>query len=365
MLGPLSDSRLENLHIQAPAVTVIVTVYNYENYVQACLESIAAQDYPNFKVLIVDDASRDNSLSKVRDFLEQTPHRERFEVISKPVNQGQMAAFQTGLQGADTPFVVFVDADDLLLPDFLSTHVKYHLKSPAPVAFTSSNQYQIDELGQMLAGHHPEFPVWETERYVSVHRLREGFWAWASTSSAMFRRPALQLVLDSFQEDQGYRVCADYYIFHFTNLLGGSLVIPSVHGCYRRHLSNSYCSNPLIGENCSNGPMSQHPQHSQVASNIASHLMRNWRSFERVAAKLTIFRWLCQCTTVRELVQLLRRHPEFEAPAWMFAYALFFSVRLNLFALWNRLRGHLSGASRVAPFRLTQLPWSVAAMNFK
>jgi glycosyltransferase involved in cell wall biosynthesis len=65
-----------------------------------------------------------------------------------------MAGFRTGFENSQGEFLVYVDADDLLLPDFLVAHLTAHLGAMLPVAFTSSDQYQINEVGEVIAGQH-------------------------------------------------------------------------------------------------------------------------------------------------------------------------------------------------------------------
>ncbi|MEO1020118.1 MAG: glycosyltransferase family 2 protein, partial [Pseudomonadota bacterium] len=111
-------------------VSVIVNNYNYGHFLKACLTSVVTQDYPNFECLVVDDASTDNSASVVEDWIGENPSDRRFELLVRPENGGQMAALRTGIEQASGAFLAFLDADDLLLTDFLSKHLAAHLELP-------------------------------------------------------------------------------------------------------------------------------------------------------------------------------------------------------------------------------------------
>src|ERR1041385_2969781 len=113
-------------HLKRPLVSVIVTSYNYAGFIETCLRSVLEQTYARFECVIVDDASTDDSVALVEGFVGRHGGSQ-FRLVRHTENQGQMAAFQTGLEHTSGRFVVFVDADDVLLPHFVETHVTAHL----------------------------------------------------------------------------------------------------------------------------------------------------------------------------------------------------------------------------------------------
>jgi len=95
----------------APKVTLILPVYNVEEYLRDCLLSIRAQRWPNLEIIAVNDGSTDSSLQILKEFEANTPF---LRVISK-VNGGLGAARNTGLDAiSETDYVMFADSDDLL-----------------------------------------------------------------------------------------------------------------------------------------------------------------------------------------------------------------------------------------------------------
>ena len=264
------DARLQQVNTVAPKVSVIVTNYNYANYVIDCLQSVGAQDYPAIECVIVDDCSQDGSVERIQNFIANDKSPVAFKLIAHESTKGQYSAFRTGMVHTDGAFVCFLDADDLLLPDFVSEHVRMHLSRP-PVAFTSSNQYQIDSTGQVIGGVHPDLCTRSTVRIANTISLHRPFWIWATTSSMMFRRTVLGYVLSN--ADESFRQCADNYVCHFSNLLGGSILIPAVLGCYRRHQQNTFSTNPLIGGRLPTGDMRNHPTHEAVVRHIEERLL--------------------------------------------------------------------------------------------
>lgn len=96
-------------------ISVIVPVYNKEAYLRACVDSILAQDYRNMEVILVDDASADDS-GKICDSYGK---KERVRVIHQE-NGGPTAACVAGMKEATGDYYMFVDSDDYVEPDMLS-----------------------------------------------------------------------------------------------------------------------------------------------------------------------------------------------------------------------------------------------------
>ncbi len=94
-------------------VSVIIPVYNVEDYLNHCVETAVAQTYPNLEILLVDDGSPDNS-GKLCDQWAQKDSR--ITVIHKQ-NGGLSSARNAGLAAAKGEFILFIDSDDWMAPD--------------------------------------------------------------------------------------------------------------------------------------------------------------------------------------------------------------------------------------------------------
>ena len=105
--------------IEQPIV-VISTFYNCQNYIEHCIESVATQYYDNYRCILIDDCSTDNTLDVARECLDKLPDeiRRKFTLICKPSNVGavrnQVEAIRR-LEG--DPIVIILDGDDKLLND--------------------------------------------------------------------------------------------------------------------------------------------------------------------------------------------------------------------------------------------------------
>lgn len=99
-----------------PFISIIVPVYNAEKYLHKCIDSILAQSYSNFELLLIDDGSKDHSHEICIDFSKKD---ERIKVLNKS-NGGVSSARNLGLDNANGDWLTFVDADDTLSRDFLA-----------------------------------------------------------------------------------------------------------------------------------------------------------------------------------------------------------------------------------------------------
>ncbi|MCD8305549.1 MAG: glycosyltransferase [Prevotella sp.] len=103
-----------------PIVSVIVAVYNVEQYIRQCLDSLKAQTYSDFEVILVDDGSTDGS-GKICD--EYATSDKRFKVIHQP-NGGVSVARQTGIENAAGEYTIHADPDDWTAPTMLEDLIK-------------------------------------------------------------------------------------------------------------------------------------------------------------------------------------------------------------------------------------------------
>src|SRR5690242_9663076 len=100
--------------MKTPDVTVLLPVYNGEAYLRSTVDSLLAQTFERFELLIVDDGSTDGTAAIARAFDDPRVRVERFET-----NRGLSAALNHGLQLAAAPLIARQDADDISRPDRL------------------------------------------------------------------------------------------------------------------------------------------------------------------------------------------------------------------------------------------------------
>ncbi|WP_309088667.1 glycosyltransferase [Domibacillus sp.] len=99
--------------ITAEKISIIVPVYNVEDYIERCLNTICGQSYKNLEIILVDDGSSDNSMKICEEFSKKD---NRIRVIHQS-NQGVSAARNKGIGAATGDYIAFVDSDDYIHPE--------------------------------------------------------------------------------------------------------------------------------------------------------------------------------------------------------------------------------------------------------
>ena len=102
-------------------ISVIVPVYNVEEYLEECLDSIQCQTYSNIEVILVNDGSTDHSQDICERYCKQDP---RFRLINQ-ANKGLSGARNRGMTESKGEFITFVDSDDVLKDDMLEQLLKH------------------------------------------------------------------------------------------------------------------------------------------------------------------------------------------------------------------------------------------------
>ena len=128
----------ERVTYQQPLISLIVPIYNVENYLRMCLDSIANQTYSNIEVLLVNDGSPDGSGVICQEFVAKDS---RFRYIEK-ANGGLSDARNVGIVRAQGEFLSFVDSDDWIEPTYVEDLYRAALLNDAEVVV--SNYKKID-----------------------------------------------------------------------------------------------------------------------------------------------------------------------------------------------------------------------------
>lgn len=106
-------------------VTIIIPIYNVENYVTDCINSVKKQTYKNLQVICVDDCSTDNSYSIVKIL---TANDSRFSLVRNEANMGLSYSRNVGMKSATGEYILFLDPDDWLEKDTINFLVEHATK---------------------------------------------------------------------------------------------------------------------------------------------------------------------------------------------------------------------------------------------
>lgn len=108
-----------------PQISIIIPCYNAEGTIDRCLESIIAQTYSNFEVIIIDDGSTDNSFSVIHKYVLEDS---RIHLI-KQNNKGPSSARNLGIKHSKGTYIVFIDIDDYIDTNHLNDYFRYGIKA--------------------------------------------------------------------------------------------------------------------------------------------------------------------------------------------------------------------------------------------
>lgn len=139
----------------SPRVSVICLCYNHERFVQEAIESVLKQTYGNTRLIVVDDASTDNSVEVIKQLVSKHPS---IEFLPLQQNQGNCKAFNKGLALAKGEYVIDLAADDLLFPSRIETGVHELQQSGKEYGVHFSDAELISETGTHLSFHSGRFP---------------------------------------------------------------------------------------------------------------------------------------------------------------------------------------------------------------
>jgi teichuronic acid biosynthesis glycosyltransferase TuaG len=126
-------------------VSILIPTYNCENFIRSTIQSVLDQSYTHWEIIVVDDASTDNTVAIIKEFA-QGDNRIKLTELAK--NSGNGFARNIALQNATGRYIAFLDADDLWFPSKIETQLQFLKDKNLP--FTFSFYEWIDEEGNVL-----------------------------------------------------------------------------------------------------------------------------------------------------------------------------------------------------------------------
>ena len=216
-------------------VSIVINNYNYEQFLTKAIDSALSQSYAAIEVIAVDDGSTDNSHEVI------SKYGDRIHAIFQE-NGKQAAALNTGFAASKGEIVLFLDADDYLLPTAVEQVVaafqpgigKVHFRLQVVDGENNSLGYLIPSIGMKLSTGEVWRKLLQTSSYVS-----------SPMSGNAYRRETLTPV---FPIPDEYKTTADDYLMISTPFYAGKLAsIDEPVGAYRVHDSNQWALTTVSG----------------------------------------------------------------------------------------------------------------------
>jgi glycosyltransferase involved in cell wall biosynthesis len=324
------DEKKEFLRL--PLVSVIVVNFNYGRFLHAAVDSIFGQTYPNVECIVVDNASTDES-GAVLQAIES--RYASVKILRRAENGGQSQAALEGFAASSGSYVIFHDADDLLLSHCVEAHIFVHLSLRIHAGFTSGDMLQMSG-DQVVLGTEDGFnrrmqtgrgikpraarpyrhmfgetwppedfdhSVLETIRFVSLTKQ----WVWSPMSGNCFRRDALNLFADN-PAVQSLKTGTDLYFCLGINAVSGSVLIDVPVAVYRLHGANMYSQRPQLNHVLCYEPGGTGDSNAKARAVLVDHLIERADRFAGRGWTWIEFLWLLWWVDCK--------NPDSGAPGW-------------------------------------------------
>lgn len=175
-----------------PHISIVMAVYNEEKTLAVAVESVLAQTFSDWEMIIVDDGSTDSTPDMLKSFVEEDP---RIRVLTNTENMGLAASLNRGIKSARADLIARVDADDINAPDRLDKQYRYMSKHPGTDVL-GTGAYLLDSSKQrikevLLPGEHRELaslPFLRTKFFHSSVLIRRRFFDRAGWYDASYTR---------------------------------------------------------------------------------------------------------------------------------------------------------------------------------
>jgi len=219
-----------------PSLTTVLVNYNHARFLPHSLRSLLAQTHRGGELIVIDDASTDNSIDVISEFLPRFPNA---RLLRNPVNQGTVANMNDGLQLGHGSYVHFAAADDIFYPPLYETGLRLLGANPGAAMFCSRSD-GIDEAGRDLKrispppGYPLSIPGFISPLEAQDLLMREDGWFMGNTT--LFRRAA---VIDEGGFPVDLQAFADGYMSRLLALKYGSCFSPDILAAWRQ-LADGY-----------------------------------------------------------------------------------------------------------------------------
>lgn len=181
-------------NVDGVTVSVLVPIYNVEDYLPECLDSLKAQTLEGMEFICINDGSTDGSLDVIKRYMAQD---ERFKLIDKP-NSGYGASMNKGLEMAQGEYVGICESDDFASPDMFKKLYRFAKKHDCDLV--KSNYFEHDASGDVRMEPFAGFPykrVFDPREMLDVVKVLPIIWA------ALYRRDMIEKNGIRFNETPG------------------------------------------------------------------------------------------------------------------------------------------------------------------
>ncbi|HEY1736285.1 MAG TPA: glycosyltransferase [Methylovirgula sp.] len=287
-----------------PLVSVVIVNYNYGRYLEEAVTSVFAQTYPNIECVIVDNASTDETPAVLTSLCEKYA---QLVIVRRLHNDGQTAASLDGFKATTGQYIIFLDADDVLLSRAIETHIYVHLSSRIHIGFTAGDMLQAfkgsiivatgEAMNKYIRGRRTRGrniwrpyrcqPDWPSQQLVDELSSKALYvpplsthWIWTPTSGLCYRRDALLLFIDN-EHLPNMWTATDMYFAHGIGGWCGSILIDEPVFIYRLHGSNIFSQTAQLQNTLNYRPGGSGDYNDQALTLVIDQLISHCERFSQ------------------------------------------------------------------------------------
>ncbi|SNV40773.1 glycosyltransferase family 2 protein [Pasteurella dagmatis] len=145
--------------LNEPLVSVLICAYNVEKYIEECINAVINQTYKNLEIIVVNDGSSDNTLSKLHSLSKKDT---RIKIINNSKNLGFISSLNIGIEHVSGDYIARTDADDITKPDWIEKILGYLEKEKHIIAMGSYIQVLSEQgNGSNLSNYYADGQIWK------------------------------------------------------------------------------------------------------------------------------------------------------------------------------------------------------------
>jgi glycosyltransferase involved in cell wall biosynthesis len=253
-----------------PLLTIVMPAYNAEKYIRETIQSICDQRFTQWKLIVINDASKDNTAAVVQSFSDP-----RIMLVNNEQNLRVAKTMNKGIAMADTPFFARVDSDDICLPEHFQKHIDFFEKNPN-IAICGNNVITIDENGNFNRN-------WYYETTPEMIKASAVFGCPFIQSSVVFRTDALKN-LGGYKEEM--ELIEDYELWLRAIQKYDCANLPEMLIKYRVHSGNmSGVNKEKIMKLLEGAYLKYSKQLGTDTENLSYHARMEYGDWSNIAAK--------------------------------------------------------------------------------
>lgn len=246
-------------------ISVCIPLYNVEAYIEACIKSVLDQSFQDFEIIIVNDASLDRSLDKIKPYIDTDS---RIKVYNNSQNMGLMWTRREGYKRAKGDYIVFLDSDDTLPPNAL-LNLYNAMKSShsdivcGQIAYITSNGISLNKYPNRLSyGNDALGAIKSTLKWQITHNL----------CGKIYKRELLQNYKYKTYKNV---VNAEDAILFYQILSNVNLITTTPEIVYNYYMYDSSSTNIELGEKALNGIFLWQKHRYDIIKNNYTILLRD------------------------------------------------------------------------------------------